>query len=104
MAFHDENGRVTIDEEAANADIKKMTDAQEAIQMSVREMKSLIEAAQNCSGATADAIVEKGQMLLGRLTKMNSNLDETAEYIRRVVEIYRRKDEELKNLIESQPG
>lgn len=101
MAFVDENGRITIDEEAAKADIANINAAQEIISTSRRLLQILSSESSGYSGNTALAITGKADELVAELNRLDQNLTETTEYIQKVVEIYRQKDLELKAMMES---
>ena len=101
MAFVDENGRITMDEDAANADIANINAAQEVISDSRRLLQILSSEASGYSGNTALAITGKADELLAELNRLDQNLTDTAQYIHKVVEIYRQKDLELKAMMGS---
>lgn len=99
MAFKDENGRITIDEDAANNDIAKIRAAQERLDESRRNLKALISNAQTCVGETAEAICNKGTQILFEINRLYDDLSDTTQYIKRVVAIYRAKDLKLKAIM-----
>ena len=76
MAYRDENGKITIDDVAAGEDIKK--------------------------GQTAQAIYDKSQELINQIQRLDNNLEETTNYIRHVLAVYKAKDEMLKAIMASQ--
>ena len=99
MAFKDENGRITIDEDAANNDIVKIRAAQERLEESRKNLKALISNAQTCVGETAEAICNKGTEILFEINRLYENLSDTTQYIQRVISVYREKDRKLKALM-----
>ena len=101
MAFLDENGKITIDEDAANTDISKIQSAQEILQVSRTALRSLVDNAGTCVGDTPEAIVSVGNEILSQLNQLDQKLSDTVEYIRYVVQVYYRKDMELKALMET---
>ena len=99
MAFKDENGRITIDEDAANSDIFKIRCAQERLDESRRALKALIGNAQTCKGQTAEAICNKGNEIMFEINRLYDKLTDSSKYIQRVVAIYKAKDQKLKALM-----
>lgn len=100
MAFRDENGKITIDEVAAEADITKINQAQEKLETALNALKAMQIAGNNCNGNTADSINEKSGEMIKMITDLLQHLDETSEYIRHVVAVYREKDLALKQMME----
>ena len=76
MAYRDENGKITIDDVAAGEDIRKIERAQ--------------------------AIYDKSQELINQIQRLDNNLEETTNYIRHVLAVYKAKDEMLKAIMASQ--
>ena len=76
MAYRDENGKITIDDVAAGEDIRKIEQAQ--------------------------AIYDKSQELINQIQRLDNNLEETTNYIRHVLAVYKAKDEMLKAIMASQ--
>ena len=99
MAFKDENGRITIDEDAANDDIRKIRAAQEKLDESRRTLKALISNAQTCVGETAEGISQKGNEIVFEINRLYENLSDTTRYIQRVVAVYKAKDQKLKAIM-----
>lgn len=102
MAYIDENGKITIDELAAGEDIKKIEQAQSILQDATRSLKAAQTEGANSKGQTAQAIYEKAQELINQIQRLDSNLEETTNYIRHVLALYKAKDEYLRNLMASQ--
>lgn len=102
MAYYDENGKITIDEVAANKDIKRLREAAKILKESQASIRNLQRQSGDMQGLTALAIQEKGTEMEKKLGQMITKLESTADYIQKVVANYRRKDEELKRLIQAQ--
>ena len=98
MAYRDENGKITIDDVAAGEDIRKIERAQAILQ---NALQSLTEGA-NSKGQTAQAIYDKSQELINQIQRLDNNLEETTNYIRHVLAVYKAKDEMLKAIMASQ--
>ena len=101
MAYYDESGRITIDEDAANADIRRINSAIACLQESVKALNSLIQEASAEKGRTSEAIVEKGIELRNQISGVKLSLIEAAETIRNTVNKYRAIDQKHKMQMES---
>ena len=99
MAYRDENGRITIDEAAANADIRKIAQAQDILHNALSGLRAAQAEAEGSKGQTAQAIYDKSQELIQAIQKLDGSLDETIHYIRPVIAVYKAKDEALKNMM-----
>lgn len=53
-------------------------------------------------GQTAQAIYDKSQELINQIQRLDNNLEETTNYIRHVLAVYKAKDEMLKAIMASQ--
>lgn len=100
MAYHDENGKLTIDEVAANRDIRRLREAANILKDSRASIRSLRQQSTDMKGLSAQAIQEKSTEMERKLTQMIDKLEDTADYIQRVVKHYQKIDEDLKRLIE----
>ena len=100
MAYHDENGKLTIDEAAANRDIKRLREAANILKDSRASIRSLRQQSTDMQGLAAQAIQEKSTEMEKKLTQMIDKLEDTADYIQKVVKRYQKIDEDLKKLIE----
>ena len=83
MAYKDENGKITIDDVAAGEDIRKIERAQSILQNALQSLRAAQTEGANSKGETAQA----------------SNLEETTNYIRHVLAVYKAKDEMLKEIM-----
>ena len=95
MAYRDENGKITIDDVAAGEDIRKIERAQAILQNALQSLR----AAQT---EGAQAIYDKSQELINQIQRLDNNLEETTNYIRHVLAVYKAKDEMLKAIMASQ--
>ena len=98
MAYKDENGKITIDDVAAGEDIRKIERAQSILQNALQSLRAQTEGA-NSKGETAQAIYDKSQELINQIQRLDSNLEETTNYIRHVLAVYKAKDEMLKEIM-----
>lgn len=99
MAFKDSNGRITIDELAAQKDINNIKAAILDLQAARDSLNEIMYQAQSFSGRTAVGIEESSLQLIKEYDKMIQQLNETATTIANTVEKYRKIDEDLKNYI-----
>ena len=71
MAYRDMNGNITINENAANADIKRLCAAKQYLVDSENAINSLIKQAADGQGETATAVVEKANELKMQIDKLS---------------------------------
>ena len=95
MAYMDMNGNITINENAANADIKRLCAAKQYLVDSENAINSLIKQAADGQGETATAVVEKANELKMQIERLISALENTEDYISRTVAKYKRIDKEV---------
>lgn len=102
MAYRDENGKITIDDVAAGEDIRKIEQAQAILQNALQSLKAAQTEGVNSKGQTAQAIYDKSQELINQIQRLDNNLEETTNYIRHVLAVYKVKDEMLKAIMAAQ--
>lgn len=100
MAYKDWNGNITIDEAAAEADIRKAAQAVAILKESERALKMLLAETNGSQGRSINAIDAKGTELLANVRKLISNLENMQSYTRQVVAKYRKLDREIKEAME----
>ncbi len=96
MAYYDENGTITIDEDAANADCNRIDKAIASLTASKEAMQNLIKQAAEGKGQTTIAVAEKSSELTGKIMDMISRLEETKSFIKRTVQHYQQVDAAIK--------
>lgn len=99
MAYMDMNGNITINENAANADIKRLCAAKQYLVDSENAINSLIKQAADGQGETATAVVEKANELKMQIERLISALENTEDYINSTVAKYKRIDKEVTEAI-----
>ncbi len=104
MAYHDENGKITIDEVAAEQDIRRLERAIADLNASKNAMKNLMNTAAAGKGEAVSAVTEKSGEMINKINDMISRLDETVSFIKRTVSHYRQVDENIKNAIKASGG
>lgn len=93
MAYHDANGKITIDEVVANRDISHALQAKQSLAEAEAKLKLMLQQTETFEGETARALSEKSGELLARVRKVMDSIDETVSYTRHVVAVYRAIDE-----------
>lgn len=101
MALYDENGKITIDENAAQYDVRKIQDALYYLNDSRRTLNNLIQQSAQTQGETGNAITEKATELRNQIDAMIGCLNETVNFINRTVSHYQWLDQQVKNIINS---
>lgn len=101
MAYHDYNGKITIDDVAAARDIQKIRTAMDKLDSARNSMSQLITFASEIKGHTGNAIQSRAQEQKRQLDTMISNLNQTCNAINQTVEKYKRLDREVKAAIEA---
>lgn len=99
MALYDENGKITIDENAAQYDVRKIQDALYCLNDSRRTLNNLIQQATQTQGETGNAITEKATELRNQIDAMIGRLNETVNFINRTVSHYQWLDQQVKEII-----
>ena len=99
VIIKDENGKITIDDVAAGEDIRKIERAQSILQNALQSLRAAQTEGANSKGETAQAIYDKSQELINQIQRLDSNLEETTNYIRHVLAVYKAKDEMLKEIM-----
>lgn len=100
MAFKDWNGNITIDEVAAEADIRKAAQAVAILKETESALKILLAETDGSQGRSIDAISTKGTEMLASVRKLISNLENMQSYTKQVIAKYRKLDREIKEMME----
>ncbi len=99
MAYYDNNGRITIDENVAWQDIHNIQSAIEQLNSSKAAIDNLIRQADSEAGLTSRAIVEKALQLKKQIDDSINRLDETVTVIRKTVYRYQEIDRKVRDAI-----
>lgn len=99
MAFRDANGRITIDEVAAQRDIANFRAAIDHLRTADTLLTQMIGIASEFSGETGKAIVEACSELQNQIRSLISYSEQTTVSIDKVIRKYEQIDRELKELI-----
>ena len=104
MKLYDMNQNVTIDEDAANRDIRRINQALPSLQEAKASLERVREEGNQTKGETGKAIVEKSTELIRRIDRLISSLEETSILLKRTVEKYQEIDENLAKVAQSFVG
>jgi len=101
MAYKDSSGRITIDEQAAAQDIRRLQEAMQILSDSRKAIVNIINQASGEQGLAARAICEKAREMCGLIDALNNRLSETASFISRTVAHYQEVDRQVKEAIQA---
>ncbi len=99
MAYYDNNGRITIDENVAGQDIRRIEYAIEQLNSSKTAIDNLIRQADSEKGLTNRAIVGKALQLKKQIDDLINRLEETIVIIRKTVRHYQEIDRRVRDAI-----
>ena len=101
MAYRDMNGKVMIDEAAAQADIRQERQAEQILRRAANALQAVQNESNSFQGETAAAIGERAEQLRRQILNLISNLEDTQYYTQRVVRRYWLLDQKWKQIFES---
>jgi len=102
MAYHDENGKITIDEEAAREDIKRLRNAANMLDDSMKAIQKMrISITRSTYEVYKHSLEDKNTQMYNRLKDARDELNATADYIDKVVKEYQRKDKLIRDAIKA---
>ena len=101
MKVYENNQNVTIDEAAANLDIRKIRQAVPSLKEARASLVRVMEEGEKTQGETGKAVVEKASELIRRIDKLIQSLEETSTLLKRTVAKYQDIDENLAKSAES---
>lgn len=104
MKLYDKNQNVTIDEDAANRDIRRINQALPSLHDAKTSLERVREEGNRTQGETGRAIVEKSTELIRRIDRLISSLEETKVFLKRTVVKYQEIDENLAKAAQSFVG
>lgn len=99
MAFTDQNGKITIDENAAQQDIKNMAAAKESLTAAADYLKEAMALASELSGNTAAAIEDTTRQFIKQIEVTVASIDTASHNIETTVKTYQAMDSKLKDVI-----
>ncbi len=101
MAYYDYNGTITIDENAARADINRIQSAIPKLTAVSGILERMIQEGGSAQGETALAIVEKAGDLNRQVSQLTALLREESQLIQQTVARYQLLDQQVKQTIEA---
>lgn len=101
MAYRDMNGKVMIDEAAAQADIRQERQAEQILRRAANALQAVQNESNSFQGETAAAIGERAEQLRRQILNLISDLEDTQNYTQRVVRRYWLLDQKWKQTFES---
>ena len=101
MAYKDSSGRITIDEQAAAQDIRRLQEAAQILKDSRKAIANIINQASGEQGLTARAICEKAREMCNNIDALINRLNETSSFISRTVAHYQEVDRQVKEAIQN---
>lgn len=101
MAYRDMNGKVMIDEAAAQADIRQERQAEQILRRAANALQAVQNESNSFQGETAAAIGERAEQLRRQILNLISDLEDTQNYTQRVVRCYWLLDQKWKQIFES---
>lgn len=102
MAYRDENGKITIDDVIPERISEKSSGHRLSCKNALQSLRAAQTEGTNSKYQTAQAIYDKSQELINQIQRLDNNLEETTNYIRHVLAVYKAKDEMLKAIMASQ--
>ena len=80
MAYRDMNGKVMIDEAAAQADIRQERQAEQILRRAANALQAVQNESNSFQGETAAAIGERAEQLRRQILNLISDLEDTQNY------------------------
>lgn len=102
MAFRDANGVITIDDEAAAADVRNLTAAIEHFDIVLSMINQMETMTAGFKGNSLTALTESYLILRKKIEALKQDSSDTIDTINHVVEKYHAIDRQLKDLINGQ--
>lgn len=101
MAFRDQNGKITIDEIAAQQDIQNMTKSRESLVEAIDHIKQIQAGSTGFQGETGVVLQEQCAEFIQMLNQQIENIDRAIDAISKTVARYQEIDRQLKDQIQS---
>ena len=95
------NSSVSMQTQNINIEIENLVDVykRQILQNALQSLRAAQTEGANSKGQTAQAIYDKSQELINQIQRLDNNLEETTNYIRHVLAVYKAKDEMLKAIM-----
>lgn len=95
MAYRDEDGNITIDEVAANSDIRKLRASMEKLKEASNAIAQFIAQAENGEGSTTNAMIEKANAIMNKIKWVMGLMEEVINLIQKTVSKYQEIDRQI---------
>ena len=99
MEFRDSDGRITIDEAAAQKDIKQLQLSIESMQKALNELNEILAQSEEFSGNTATQIREASVLMIQNIQKSIKNTEDAIDQIQKTVSKYQLLDQKVKGIV-----
>ena len=104
MAFKDENGKITIDEVAAQNDVQALQKIGEFLSGIKSKISTIQMQTQEFQGDTGVVISEQCTNLIKQIDKLMGETEDSVHLIKNTVAKYEQIDRDLKSMIEQHQG
>ena len=104
MAFYDENGKITIDEVAAQKDVNNLEQLNEILNGIMDTMGQIELMASEFDSETNKGIIEEGMSIKLSLKNLSTQTTLTSDFIKNVVRKYQAIDKNLREAFNSTNG
>ena len=99
MAFKDSDGKITIDEIAARADISRIQAAIDHYNAAIDDLKSIESMSSEIKGEAADSVRDISALLREQVRLMSEASEVTIGSVNSVVSKYKKLDAQLRDMI-----
>lgn len=94
-AYRDEDGNITIDEAAANSDIRKLRASMEKLKEASNAITQFTAQAENGEGSTTVAMIEKANAIMNKIKWVMDLIEDVINMIQRAVAKYQEIDRQI---------
>ena len=101
MEFRDSDGRITIDEAAAQKDIKQLRLSIEKMETALNELNEILVQAEEFSGNTGTQIGEASMILIKDIQNSIKSSEDAIDQIQKAVSKYQMLDQKVKGIVNS---
>ena len=101
MAYKNQNGRITIDENAAQQDIKNFNRSINKINDAINTLEEMKSIATEFQGKTANTIIISCDSLIRDLRQLLNSNENNVNFIKSIITKYKNIDQQIKKAIEN---
>ena len=99
MAYRDSDGKITIDEIAAERDIKQLNLSKESMETALKELNEIVAQSEEFSGNSAMRIREASMVMIKDIQKSIEQTDYAISNIQLAVKKNQQIDQDVKGLV-----